>query len=269
MQERAHAWRRLSLGLLVTPVAVSLAILLTGIGEWPPALADALAFGGAAGVTLTALSVAATAEVALALGLGFALAAALTLSLVALLKVTGGPAFVVVDTALVTLAWALGASLGRRVQHASHLLPAAVVAASADSISLLSPEGPSHAIVESERALSVLAVWFPVPGAHALAPVLGVGDLLFIAFVLGAARTHRLSYARAVACCVAGVAVAGAASAWLRAPIPALVPIAAALITGLPQIRKLRPRERRTAFLSMTLAVSLALAAFLRSVLGA
>ena len=170
-----------------------------------------------------------------------------------------------VDTALVALAWALGSSLGRRVQHASHLLPACVVAASADLVSVLSPEGPSHAIAGNEQALSVLATWFPVPGAHAVAPALGVGDLLFMALVLGVARAQALPYSRTVFLCALGTALAGLAAAALGTAVPALLPIAACVLIGLPAARRLRRSDRRAAHGSMIIAASLALATIVRN----
>ena len=143
-----------------------------------------------------------------------------------------------------------------------------VVAASADLVSLLSPEGPSHAIAESERALSVLAVWFPVPGSSALAPALGVGDLLFMAFVFGVAISHGLPYARSVVACAAGTALAGVAAAWTGLAVPALVPIAALTVLALPSIRNLRRGDRQAAHWSMLIAGTVALASVARALLS-
>jgi hypothetical protein len=139
------------------------------------------------------------------------------------------------------------------------------VAASADVVSLVSPEGPSHAIANSDRALSVLAIWFPVPASTALAPALGVGDLLFIALVLGVALAHGLPYARAVLCCAIGTALAGFAAAIFGVAIPALVPIAGAVIIGLPAARRLRAVDRKAARWSMLIAVVVAVATIGRS----
>jgi len=268
MNERWRSGLRLSGGLLVTPVGVSLAIFLLRSAPTSPAVADGAAFAGAAGVALAGLAVAATAEVPLTTSVSVALSAALALGIAGFRATSSVGWLVTVDTALVCLAWGLGALLGRRVQHPSHLLPACVVAASADVISLLSPEGPSHAVAHSERALSLLAVWFPVPGTREMAPALGVGDLLFIAFVLGAARAHRLSYPRAIACALAGVTAAGVAAAWLGVAVPALVTIAAAVVLGLPGIRQLRVADRRAAHVSMSVAVSLALLTAARALFG-
>src|SRR6185503_12189742 len=139
-----------------------------------------------------------------------------------------------------------------------HLLPACVVAAAADLASVLHPAGPSRAISGSDAALSVLSVQFPVPGAAAVAPVLGVGDLLFLAVVLGVVTAHGLPLLRAAALGLAGVFVAGALAAWARAPIPALVPIAALTALGLPAARRLRPEDRRVAWIVAVIAVGVA-----------
>jgi hypothetical protein len=256
---------RLGSGLLLTPVLVTIGLGV--LPSWPAsdAVASLVSFAAAAGVALASLAIGARAEVSLKTLLGIGAAAALTLGLLAYWPSPSRPAWVAVDAALVALALTLGTAVGRRVQHAGHLLPACVVAASADVVSLLSPEGPSHAVITSERALSMLAVWFPVPGTRAVAPALGVGDLLFIAFVLSVATAHGLVYFRAVVCCASGVAAAGLAAATLRVAVPALVPIAAAAVIGMPAIRRLRAVDRRPAYWSMLVAVALAVATLARS----
>ena len=231
-------------------------------------LADAIAFAGGTLFPILGLSLAAMVEVSLAFALGIATMAAAVLIALAVLQPSPIITVLMADGALVWLSWALGGSLGRRVQHAAHLLPACVVAACADLVSLLSPEGPSHAVAESERALSVLAVWFPVPGRPALAPALGVGDLLFMALVFGVARAHGLPYARCVVACVVGTALAGLASAWSGSAVPALVPIAAVVVLTLPAVRKLQRRDRRAAHWSMLIASTIALVSVARALLS-
>src|SRR3954467_8344009 len=100
----------------------------------------------------------------------------------------------VANAALLAFAWATGAPVGRRIEHAGHLLPATFVAAAADLASVASSWGPSKAIVANERALSLLAISAPVPGVLAAAPVLGVGDLIFVALVLGTLDAKKLPY---------------------------------------------------------------------------
>ena len=168
-----------------------------------------------------------------------------------------------VDLGLVAVAHAVGGGVGVRVAHPGHLLPACAVAAAADLASVLSPSGPTHAIAGSERALSLLAVGFPVPGTRAVAPVLGAGDIVFVALVLGVAVRHRLSLARVAAAAAAGVAVAGAHAAHFEREIPALVPIGAAVVVALPEARRVRPEERRTTAVAIAVAVAVVLGVLL------
>lgn len=264
---RGRSWQAF-VGLLLTPVAVAIAACVAPhvpLGETP---ASVIAFAGATLFPILGLSLAAQLELRLGLALGVAATAGAVLVALTLLKPAPIAAALLVDSALVCLSWALGCSLGRRVQHAAHLLPACVVAASADLVSLLSPEGPSHAIAQSERALSVLATWFPVPGTSAVAPALGVGDLLFMALAFGVARAHGLPYARCVLACAAGTALAGIAAAWSGLAVPALLPIAAMLVLAVPAIRKIRRSDRSAAVWSMLIAGSIALASVARALLS-
>jgi hypothetical protein len=231
------------------------------------ALGSALAFAGAALLPIAGLALAALYRARLQITLLLGGASAALLLWLAYTHQSPSTTLLLVDTALVSLAWAVGTSIGTRVQHPSHLLPACVVAASADLVSVLSPEGPSHAIAASEQALSVLATWFPVPGSHAVAPALGIGDLLFVGLVLGVARTHALPYLRAVCLCLLGTTLAGCAAASFGAAVPALLPIAACVLLGLPAARRLRSNERRAAHWSMIIAGSLAAATIARNLL--
>jgi hypothetical protein len=252
----------------LTPCAAALTAVSLSRASLSESLGNALAFAGGALLPVLGLAFAATCQAVLPLTLGIALVAGGLLTAFACLP-TGSSspllALLFVDAALLALAWSLGTSLGRRVQHASHLLPACVVAASADLVSVLSPEGPSHAIARSDQALSVLATWFPLPGTHALAPALGVGDLLFMGLVFGVARAQALPYARTVALCAAGTALAGLAAASFGTAIPALLPIAVCVVAGLPAVRQLRRVDRKAALWSMIIAGSCALATIVRN----
>jgi hypothetical protein len=181
-------------------------------------------------------------------------ALAITLVTCALIKSPSLLGIALVDTALVAIAVGSGGPLGRRVLHPGHLLPAAFVAACADIVSVVSPNGPSHAVVSSERALSLLTVSFPVPGTTDASPALGVGDLIFIALLLGAAASHGLPYLRIALLAFAGTLVAVAASWWLKAPTPALPAIGATIVAGVPAARRLRPEDRRVAAFGMSAA---------------
>jgi xanthosine utilization system XapX-like protein len=106
-----------------------------------------------------------------------------------------------------------------------------------------------------------------VPGAHALAPALGVGDLLFMGLVFGVAQRHALPYVRTVLLCLLGTALAGALAAACALAVPALPAIALCVLLGIPAARKVRPAERRTARWSMIIACSIALATIARNLL--
>ncbi len=263
------AWLRLALGLALTPCAVGLVATLFSDSHVRQGFADVVVYSGGALLPVLGLGLAATCEAPLAFAFAVAGMCGLAILTLTLTRVAQGhlAAPMIVDTTLVALAWALGSALGRRVQHASHLLPACVVAACADLASVLSPEGPSHAIAESDRALSVLATWFPEPGTHAVGPALGVGDLLFMALVFGVARAHALPYARTICMCLLGTALAGAAAAAFGVAVPALPAIALCVLVGLPAARQLRPVDRKAARWSMIIAGSVAVATIARNFL--
>jgi hypothetical protein len=251
------------LGLLLAPALTLLAALIFPRLTVSPELAAALTFGGGAAVGLGALALSARAALTVREAVALAAGGVALVVAGALLARMPAAAVTLVDLGLVSVAYAVGGSIGRRVQHPGHLLPACFVAAAADVASVVHPAGPSHAIAGSERALSVLAVGFPVPGTHAVAPALGVGDLVFIALVLGVAVAHRLSLIRVTLAAAVGLAAAGALAALLAREIPALVTIAAAVVAGIPEARRLRPEDRRTTVYAAAIAAAVVIGVLL------
>jgi hypothetical protein len=257
-----NAWAP-ALGLLAAPaLAVAAALLFPGLVV-SPGVAAALTFGGAAGAALLSLSLAARADLAPRAAAGLLAAGVALVGAAFLAAARPVLAVALVDLGLVAAAHAVGGSIGRRVAHPGHLLPACAVAAAADLASVIHPAGPSHAIAASERALSLLAVGFPVPGTDAVAPALGVGDLMFLALLLGVAAAHRFSIARVALAAAVGLAVAGGLAGALQREIPALIPLGAAVVALVPEARRLRPEDRRTAAISVTLAAAVALGVLL------
>lgn len=191
------------------------------------------------------------------------LMAILAVAAVALLTIAFAHAYsmtfaLVVGACLVALGWGIGLPIGRRVQHPGHLLPACIIAASADIVSVFSPSGPTRAIVESDRALSVLALPFPVLGTSEVVPTLGAGDLVFVGLLLGVAAKHGLSRARVVLLSIGGALLAGLVSGLLETAVPALPAIGLTALLGIPEARVPPPRDRKLAIVASVAAVTLA-----------
>ena len=112
------AWLRLALGLALTPSAAwSANAVLSGraVGS---GLGSALSFGGAALLPILGLALAATCQALPVVASCVAAASAATLIALASLHANPSTTLLLVDSALVALAWALGTSIGRRVQLA-------------------------------------------------------------------------------------------------------------------------------------------------------
>jgi len=174
----------------------------------------------------------------------------------------------VVGACLVAIGWGIGLPIGRRVQHPGHLLPACALAAGVDIASVFSESGPTAAIVESKRALAVLALPFPVLGTDDVVPTLGAGDLVFVGLILGVAAKHGISRFRTYVAAMVGVLLAGLASALLEAAVPALPAIGLAALVGIPQARAVPPRDRKVATVAVVAAATLALTTALSRLVG-
>jgi len=252
-----------SLWLCATPAAT---LLAAGIAPHLPTslgVAAAITFGGGVLASIVPIALAAQSTLPTRAAVALGLSALAILVAMAIVGPRGVATVALVNTGLVAFAHAAGGGIGRHVQHEGHLLPACVVAAAADIASVVHPSGPTHAVVRSERALSVLALSFPVPGTRALAPVIGFGDLMFLALVFGAVVVHGLPLLRTALLAAVGLALAGALSAWLATGVPAIVPIAAALCLGIPAVRRVRPEDRKTTRIAITVAIAVVLGVLL------
>lgn len=253
--------RRLLLGLVglaFVPAIVSLATIAAPrvhVSAW---WTDVAAFAGATGTCLIALVLLSHGELPKRAALALGIAAPATVFAIALSGGARPVHAIIIAACLTAFGHVLGNFIGANIEHPGHLLPACVVASAADIVSVLHPSGPSHAVLASEKALSWMAVSFPVLGTPQLAPAIGVGDLLFIALLLGAARRHSLSWIRGALLIAAGIALSGAASYSLEAAIPALPAIGLAFLVGMPAARRLRPKDRTIAAASIVGAVVIA-----------
>jgi len=256
----ASMTRDLAVALVAPAAIVGAAILVAPHLRVSAGVADALTFGCAAAVAVLGVALGTKKPLPPAVVATVDALAIAVLGALALLRVKSPWVSPVVDTCLLALAWATGGAIGARIEHPGHLLPAAAVAAAADIVSVASSWGPSHAIASSERALALLAISFPVPGTRVVAPALGVGDLVFIALVLAAARAHALPVRRITVLALVGVLVAGFGSALLGRAVPALPTIGLAVIAFVPEARRLRRKDRTVA--TIAIGVSVAVAVF-------
>jgi hypothetical protein len=142
---------------------------------------------------------------------------------------------------------AAGAAIGARIEHAGHLLPVAIVSSLADLVSVLSPGAPSDVVADTPALVSVLAISWPMPGTHDVAPILGVGDVIVVALYVAAARRHALSIGRTIVALAIGLAATAVVVAWTALPIPALPFLGAAVVLAHPAARALPVADRRPA----------------------
>lgn len=176
---------------------------------------------------------------------------------------TGVAAAMVVTIGLLTLGTLLGASIGSGIQHPGHLLFVALVSSGMDALSVLHPRGLSAALVKSEAALSVLAMSWPLLGTQAIAPILGVGDVVFTALYLAAARAHDLPVRRTLWALGLAYLATFALVVVVQLPVPALPLLGAAIVMAHPAARRPRAADRRAGWLGVGLMASLGIALFL------
>jgi hypothetical protein len=254
------------LGLAILPAATAAGFALLPAIRVSEGLADAGAAAFTSLAAIASLVVATRASPSLRVRIALGGLAALLLVAIAITRPASLASVALVGLGLVTVGWALGDGIGRRIAHPGHVAPACAVAGGADLMSVLSPEGPSKAIAASDAAVSVLVVAGPVPGhAGAIAPTIGAGDLVFIALLLGAAAVHGASRVRVALAAIVGVAASLLASGLLRAPIPALPAVGIAAVAFVPAFRDIRPRDRSAATVGIAIGVSLGVVAVVRA----
>jgi hypothetical protein len=177
-----------------------------------------------------------------------------------------------VNTALLLAAtFSLGLFIAAEIEQVGHLIPVCVLGALVDVFSVLG--GPSrrigeqtahHVATTTQRLteglppppppfVTFLILKWPQPGAYGLATLVGFGDLVFFALLLGAARRFGLPGARSVLLLLAGLALALSASFALRSPVPALPFCCGLFLLG--HVRRLALSRREWL---LTLGVSLA-----------
>jgi len=162
---------------------------------------------------------------------------------------------------LLSCATVLGAALGARIERPGHLAAVALVSSIADVWSVFDPAAPSARLAVSIEAAGpgVLSPWvlpWPMLGSALIEPVLGVGDVVFMALYAAAARAHGLAVWRMWLALSLGCVVALGLVVTLARPLPLLPTFAVAVLALEPAARRLESREWRALALFVACAVA-------------
>ena len=161
--------------------------------------------------------------------------------------------------ALLSVGSGLGTWVGSAIEQPGHLLFVALVSSVVDTWSVAHPEGPSATLLQRPESLALLALPWPMLGTRDVAPLLGVGDVVFTSLYWSAGRRHGLSALRtSFAFALAFAATAISVVVFERA-IPVLPFLGAAMLAAHPAARAPQARDRRRGLWVMT-ALGLALA---------
>lgn len=156
-------------------------------------------------------------------------------------------AAMVVTACLLGAGTLIGAKVGAAIERPGHLLVVAIVSALVDAFSVLHPRGPTAQLIEIESAVAILVLPWPILGTSRIAPVLGVGDIVFAALYVAACRRHALSIPRTVIALAIGLGLTFAAAVAAARGVPALPLMGAAVVIAHPEARRLPPEDRAKA----------------------
>ncbi|MFN3202381.1 MAG: hypothetical protein ACE366_28540 [Bradymonadia bacterium] len=238
--------------------------LMAAVITTPTLWGSALAFAAAAGAIVsvgTVLSVTGAWRQPLVLSVVCGLIAVTLINSVDGTVIDGRPSAAlawVAGLGLLSLAHSLGVAIGGKVLDPAWIWPLALVGAGADVMSLMSPEGPTHQIVEAGPSLTWIAtlIHMPTPGLG-VTPIIGVGDIAFTGVMLRAVAVNGLSWRRGISGALAGFTICFVVLVVTEKPIPALPFIGPAMALALWQ--KPRPRELAMALVMCALMVGVGL----------
>jgi hypothetical protein len=158
----------------------------------------------------------------------------------------------------------LGTIVGGAIEHPGHLVFVAIVSAAADVFSVFHPSGPSAAVAQSEAALSVLALPWPMLGTRAIEAFLGIGDVIFTALYMAAARRHALSLGRTALALTLGYVVTMVAVVALEVAVPALPFLGLSMVAAHAQARTPPSRDRLRGYATAAAVVAVVAVLLLR-----
>lgn len=165
---------------------------------------------------------------------------------------------------LLLLGSALGTAIGLRVKQAGHLLFVAIVSGAADTWSVTQPGGISHVIAHAPVALSLLALPWPLPGTPDIVPLLGVGDVVFVALYVSATRALAMPIRLTLVAMSAGFVLTTVCVVIFERPIPVLPLLGICFVIAQPAARVVPPEDRRHGVWVLTVLVGALVAWFLR-----
>lgn len=129
----------------------------------------------------------------------------------------------------------LCAAVGHEVISPTYLWPLTLVVILMDSWSVLSPDGITHQMVHSVQTteqFNFMLLTVPIPGIG-LEPILGMGDVLFLAFMAGAVEHLKLSSQKYLTGAGIGFILCLIALLIWEQPLPALTFVAPAITIAL------------------------------------
>lgn len=161
----------------------------------------------------------------------------------------------------------LGASIGARIERAGHLLAVAAISALADLWSALDTGGPTARLVaqvmHEREKLSPFVLPFPLWGTGNVEPLIGAGDVVFVALYLAAFARHGLPVRRAAGALMLGFVTGVLLLLTLERSVPLLPLLGASVVLAHRDARTLPAKEAYT-----VLTVVVVLLAFLATRLG-
>lgn len=241
--------------------AFALAVLVAPLLPFVPLVAYALGFGAVCAITIASGASAPRVEGRGALGVVVVIA--VVIGALAIAGVPAEPRAVVIAAsalvlALLTIGGTLaGAGIGWRIAHPGHLVVVAIASSLADLWSVLTPGAPSATVVEDAPTLTAIAIGFPMLGTLAIEPLLGVGDVVFVALYLAAARKHGLGVGRTCVALALAFVATGVTVIVLQRALPALPFLGAAVLIAHPAARLPPAHERRSAVIGVGVLVLL------------
>jgi len=185
------------------------------------------------------------------------------------------------DVALLFTTFTVGFWLAGEIEKAGHLIPVCIIGTLVDIWSVFA--GPSKHVgekvlehvekqIETGEILpppieSFLIMNWPQAGTGTMTPLIGLGDLVFIALLLASCRKFKLSYFKCILLLLGGLAVAEAVTMGYQKPLPALPFLSAFFLVGNYNNLSITPKEWRITIIITVILLALILARYLSSIL--